>query len=39
MELARKIAENGPIGVKMAKKAIDVSFNTGSMEVERLCYL
>ncbi|MFD2637316.1 enoyl-CoA hydratase-related protein [Piscibacillus salipiscarius] len=42
LEVAKQIASNGPVGVKMAKKAIDQGFDhdlkTG-LKIERNCYM
>lgn len=41
LDIASKIAENGPIAIRMAKKAIDLGYGkdkTSGMEIERLCY-
>eukprot|EP00359_Climacostomum_virens_P006117 CAMPEP_0204910876 /NCGR_PEP_ID=MMETSP1397-20131031/9322_1 /ASSEMBLY_ACC=CAM_ASM_000891 /TAXON_ID=49980 /ORGANISM="Climacostomum Climacostomum virens, Strain Stock W-24" /LENGTH=262 /DNA_ID=CAMNT_0052081211 /DNA_START=14 /DNA_END=799 /DNA_ORIENTATION=+ len=40
-ELAELIASNGPVGVKMAKKAITLGFDAdiqSGLEIEKLCY-
>jgi methylglutaconyl-CoA hydratase len=40
-QLAQIIASNGPVGVRMAKKAIDLGFDSdlqSGLEIEKLCY-
>ena len=42
LSMAKQIAGNGPVGVKMAKKAIDKGYElskTDGLKVERECYL